>query len=162
MKTTPIFFLLLLAATLTSTAVPAQTTGFKSDPVIHASPEDIRGIKQTLEGLYHALAERDAQAYGALTAPGYYVLEQGVYWDLEYTLNLVGQKKPEGYSRKDSLDYKIIEVCNDTAFVVWDLFAEVIRDGALTRYQWLESGTLKKIDGQWKVHILHSTRVENK
>ena len=154
--------MLCLIGLCTVQAVCGQSTGFKGAPVISGPEEDIAAIKTTLTDLYNALANRDANAYAAVTAPGYYVLEQGEYWDLDYTLHLIGQGKPEGYTRKDRLEYKIIEVYGDAAFVVWDLFAEVTRDGKVNDYQWLESGTLKKIEGEWKMQVLHSTRVEKK
>jgi len=119
---------------------------------------DLQGIQAALAQFYEGLSEHNLETLEAATAPGFYLLEHGEYWSLDYTMQCIGEQKPQGYSRKNRFDFKRIEVFGNQAFAVWDLFAHVRRDGKETDLYWLESGTFRKIAGTWKVHFLHSTR----
>jgi hypothetical protein len=122
---------------------------------------DLEGIQAALRGFYDGLSEHDLNMLEANVAPGYYLLEHGEYWNLDYTKYKIGNIKPEGFSRINRFDFKRIEVFGEDAFAVWDLYARVVRDGTERNLYWLESGSFKKIDGNWKVHFLHSTRGTN-
>ncbi len=138
-----------------------ETKGYKGKRVRDGSQEDLEGIKAALRGFYAGLSEHDLKTFEANTAPGYHLLEHGEYWSLEYSKEMIGDTKPQGYARRNRFDFKLIEVYGETAFGVWDLHAEVAREGSVTSRYWLESGSFKKIEGVWKVHILHSTRGES-
>ena len=131
--------------------------GYQNQQLI--GPEgDLLGIQAALRGFYEGLSEHDFSSLDKHTAPGFYLLEHGEYWNLGYLKNQIGDLKPAGFVRKNHFDFKRIEVFGDDAFAVWDLFAKVVRDQSQHDLYWLESGTLKRLDGHWKVHFLHSTR----
>ena len=149
----------LLATTLLYFPAASQETGFNpEDARATGNTEDVDAIKSTLRNLYTALALGDTAKYSSHVTEDYYVLEDGEYWSLEYCLSLVAKKTGTNYQRTDHLDFKIIEVYGNNAFAVWDLDAEIIRDGEFFNYSWLESASMKKLNGEWKVHVLHSTR----
>ena len=137
-----------------------ETKGFEGKKVQNGSEADLEGIKAALRGFYEGLSEHNLETFAANTAPGYHLLEHGEYWSFGYSKLMIGDTKPPGYSRSNRFDFKLIEVYGETAFGVWDLNATVVRDGTKTNRYWLESGSFKKINGTWKVHILHSTRGE--
>lgn len=137
-----------------------ETKGYKGQKIEDGSEADRNGIKAALRGFYEGLSEHDLATFEVNTAPGYHLLEHGEYWSLGYSKCMIGDTKPDGYSRSNRFDFKLIEVYGETAFGVWDLYATVMRNGTETDRYWLESGSFKKIDGTWKVHILHSTRGE--
>ena len=132
--------------------------GYNEPKINNGSANDIAGIKDALRGFYTGLSEFDMKALEANTAPGYYLLEHGEYWNLEYTQFKVGNEKPPGFSRSNRFDFKRIDIFGDDAFAVWDLFADVRKEARDFQLYWLESGSFKKVDGVWKVHFLHSTR----
>jgi hypothetical protein len=135
-----------------------QQAGYHTKKERIGAESDQEGIRTALARFYAGLSEHDLEMLEDATAPGFYLLEHGEYWSLEYTKERIGGKKPEGYSRQNRFDFKRIEVFGDQAFAVWDLFAHVCREGRETDLYWLESGTFRKITGRWKVHVLHSTR----
>lgn len=137
-----------------------QTKGYQGPNTQDGSEPDLKGIKAALRGFYEGLSEHDLKTFEANTAPGYHLLEHGEYWSLGYSKFMIGDTKPDGYSRTNRFDFKLIEVYGETAFGVWDLHATVTRNGTKTDRYWLESGSFKKINDTWKVHILHSTRGE--
>lgn len=132
--------------------------GYHSDKEYIGPKSDLEDIQKALAQFYEGLSEHKLETLEYATAPGFYLLEHGEYWDLEYTKARIGQHKPEGFSRSNRFDFKRIEVLGDQAFAVWDLFAKVNRDGKQSDLYWLESGTFKKTTSGWKVHFLHSTR----
>jgi len=134
------------------------TTGYKEKKKLKGSKEDLEGIKAALRDFYKGLSEHDLETLSINTTQDFYLLEHGEYWSLDYTKFKIGNTKPPGYSRSNTFDFKLIEVFGDDAFAVWDLRADVIREGTENQLYWIESGSLKKNDGIWKVHILHSTR----
>ncbi len=135
-----------------------HTKGYQEKKVFIGKESDIQGIQEALKGFYEGLSEHDLKTLEANTAPGYYLLEHGEYWNLDYTRQKIGHTKPEGFARSNRFDFKRIEVFGDDAFAVWDLHAKIVRDNTVNHLCWLESGSFKAIDGIWKVHFLHSTR----
>jgi hypothetical protein len=133
--------------------------GYNEEPQLLGAKTDLEEIQSALREFYEALSEHDPKGFESITAPGFCLLEHGEYWDLGFLQHKIGDIKPPNFSRKNHFDFKRIEVFGEDAFAVWDLHAEIIRDARKTDRYWLESGSFKKIDGQWKVHFLHSTRV---
>lgn len=136
-----------------------HTKGYKEEKAFIGKESDLQGIQAALRGFYDGLSEHDLKTLETHTAEGYYLLEHGEYWGLDYTKQKIGQTKPDGFCRSNWFDFKRIEVFGDDAFAVWDLRAKVVRNGTQQTLHWLESGSLKQIEGTWKVHFLHSTRV---
>lgn len=132
--------------------------GYNSDKEYIGPKSDLEDIKKVLAQFYEGLSEHKLETLEHATASGFYLLEHGEYWDLEYTKARIGQHKPKGFSRSNRFDFKRIEVLGDHAFAVWDLFANVHRDKKQSDLYWLESGSFKKTTSGWKVHFLHSTR----
>lgn len=132
--------------------------GYSASKDFIGAESDLEGIHAALDQFYKGLSEHDLEMLEKSTAPGFYLLEHGEYWSLEYTKQSIGSKPTPGYSRKNRFDFKRIEVLGNQAFAIWDLHARVSREGIETDLYWLESGTFKKILGFWKVHFLHSTR----
>lgn len=132
--------------------------GYKDESTLIGPEVDLEGIKSALRGFYEGLSEFDMDRLAAHTAPGYYLLEHGEYWDLDTTRLKIGNEKPDGFSRSNRFEFKRIEVFGMDAFAVWDLFATVVRERETKELYWLESGSFKKSEGIWKVHFLHSTR----
>jgi hypothetical protein len=132
--------------------------GYNTNKELIGAAGDLEDIQACLKGFYEGLSEHDLETLEKSTAPGFYLLEHGEYWSLDYTKHRIGKRKPPGHSRKNRFDFKRIEVFGNQAFAVWDLHARVCREGAENDLYWLESGTFKKIGDNWKVHFLHSTR----
>jgi ketosteroid isomerase-like protein len=67
---------------------------------------------------------------------------------------------PANHVRTDKFDFRHIWVDGDVAYLVYFLESEMndSKSGPRSK-RWLESAVLRRIDGQWRAAVLHSTRI---
>jgi ketosteroid isomerase-like protein len=103
--------------------------------------------------------ERDKQKYRSLLTDDYLLLENGELMDADGDLALMPTPEDQ-YTRKDEFDFRHVKVSGDSAYAVYVLNSDMqdkkhgARSGA-----WLESAVLRRVDGRWRVAVLHSTRI---
>jgi len=101
----------------------------------------------------------DEQKYRALLTDDYLLLENGEIFDADG--DIASMPKPEdGYKRSDAFDFRSVHVHDDTAYAVYFLRSDVIdkKEGARS-LEWLESAILRRTGNNWRVAVLHSTRI---
>jgi len=121
---------------------------------------DGSSIKQVIADYYDLFYRRvDEKKYRALLADDYLLLENGEIFDADG--DVASMPKPEdGYKRSDAFDFRSIKVDNDMAYAVYFLRSNVIdRKEGERNLEWLESAILRRTDNNWRVAILHSTRI---
>lgn len=70
-----------------------------------------------------------------------------------------------GHSLVRKNDFEFLKVIDegDSAFIYYINSADFIYDGtSIAKISWLESAKLKKINNEWKITFLHSTKINNK
>jgi hypothetical protein len=89
------------------------------------------------------------------------LLEHGEIIDRE--ADVASMAKPGiGFRRTDHFDFHSVTIERDLAYAVYVLRSEIYDDvkGARSR-EWLESAILRRVKGDWKMALLHSTRVSH-
>lgn len=122
--------------------------------------DDEMAVKQAIRHVYSVLyIEQDKRKYRSLLTDDYLLLENGELFDVEGDIALMPEPG-SGYKRTDQFDFRSVKVQGETAYVVYFLKSEMTdkKNGTRNR-EWLESAVLKRNGKDWRVALLHSTRI---
>lgn len=135
---------------------------FCSIPAFSQYITDSTAIVNLLMRDYATLENFDFNEHVSNVADDYLLLENGEIWDIqkekEYYLSNANRKM----ERKNYFDIQRVRVNGDVAYAVYTLQSEITENGAMKGYRWLESALFKRVNGQWKIEMLHSTRMDLK
>jgi uncharacterized protein (TIGR02246 family) len=121
------------------------------------APEE--AIRATVRDYYAAFNSLDRERYRKLVTDDYRLLENGEL--LDFDGDVAAMPSPALHAtRTDHFDFRQVRVDGDSAYVVYFLASDTRDDdkGARSR-RWLESAVLRRVDGRWRVAVLHSTQV---
>lgn len=124
-----------------------------------ADPAD--AVRQLIVEAYRvSFVEQDPAKYRALLTDDYLLLEHGAVMDIAGDLALIPKPEAE-YRRTDAFEFHQVRVEGDTAWAVFTLRSDITdkRNGSRHR-DYLESAVLRRVDGQWRLALLHSTKIE--
>jgi len=123
--------------------------------------DDTAAVQQAITNYYAAYSGFDEQKYRATTTDDFVLLEQGELIDREG--DVASMAKPGiGFKRTDHFDFHSVTIERDLAYAVYVLRSEIHDnpEGARSR-EWLESAILRRVKGDWKMALLHSTRISH-
>ncbi|WP_226668328.1 hypothetical protein [Microbulbifer aggregans] len=107
--------------------------------------------------LFSALSDANHSGMRSAVTDNFTLLEHGEIWDMNTLTNLV---KPSKKQRKNFFSIISSETMGNSAFINYWNKAEVHDGDSKTEYIWLESVVVYKVNGEWKLQQMHSTRVE--
>ncbi len=123
--------------------------------------DDTAAVQQAIKDNYAAYGGFDEAKYRASLTEDYMLLEHGELIDRE--ADIASMAKPgTGFRRTDHFEFHSVTIERDLAYAVYVLRSEIYDDvkGARSR-EWLESAILRRVKGDWKLALLHSTRVSH-
>jgi ketosteroid isomerase-like protein len=123
--------------------------------------DDTAAVQQAIKDNYAAYGGFDEAKYRASLTEDYVLLEHGELIDRE--ADIASMAKPGiGFRRTDHFEFHSVTIERDLAYAVYVLRSEIHDDvkGARSR-EWLESAILRRVRGDWKMALLHSTRVSH-
>lgn len=121
--------------------------------------DDTAAVQQAIKDNYAAYGGFDEAKYRASLTEDYVLLEHGELIDRE--ADIASMAKPgTGFRRTDHFEFHSVTIERDLAYAVYVLRSEIYDDvkGARSR-EWLESAILRRVKDDWKMALLHSTRV---
>jgi ketosteroid isomerase-like protein len=119
---------------------------------------DSMEIIQLLKEDYKTMVSFDIKKHMAFCTDDYLLIENGEIWNMEKETEYYKQNAQRVIERKDNFDFKYINVLANTAYAVYNLKSEIRENGKLTQKNWNESAIFRKIDGRWKIALIHSTK----
>ncbi len=123
--------------------------------------DDSLRIVQLIRADYKALGENDTEAHQQNCSPDYQLIEAGDLWTLQKELEYMRSKKGQPLLRTDTFHFVSVQVKGDMAFAVYDLKSAITRSGATKYYHWMESAVVVRLQGGWKIRLIHSTPVKD-
>jgi hypothetical protein len=93
----------------------------------------------------------------AVVTDDFQLLEAGEDWSLTDLINVV---KPSEYKRRNYFSVIKTRVYSDVAWVSYWNKATFNNGKEESTVAWLESAVMVKVAGQWKMQMLHSTRIK--
>lgn len=142
----------LFIAFLFTATVRAQTT----------TPEQAT-VQQTVESMFAALTNADTTAMKAFTTSMVRFYEYGQAWTIDTLIHKVIQSKSiPDFKRTNKFEFINTTINKNTAWVTYYLQSIFIRNGKEEFVKWMETVVLIKDKKQWKIDVLHSTRLPKK
>lgn len=139
---------LLLIAVLLSASVNAQRLQGKEI------------VQQTVEKMFATLTNADTTALKTLVSTNVHFYEYGQVWTIDTLIQKILQSaSTPGFKRTNSFDFVSTTINKKTAWVTYYLQSTFIRNGKEDIVNWLETVVLIRQKNQWKVDVLHSTRM---
>lgn len=106
---------------------------------------------------FTALADSNPAQMRSAVTDDVQILEQGEVWDLNKLLSIL---KPKTLVRRNFFSVISEHVRGDTALInYWNKALETLDTGEERTRAWLESVVAIRVDGQWKILQLHSSRL---
>lgn len=109
--------------------------------------------------LFAAMSAHDGPAMHATATSDFQLLEHGEVWSMQ---KLVEAVQPNGkpYQRDNFFQQIHAHQQHNMAWISYWNKAQINRDGTTRTVVWLESAVLIMTNDQWKIQMLHSTRLD--
>lgn len=114
-------------------------------------------VFRPVEALFSAMSAADHLKMKAVVTDDFQLLEAGEDWSLTDLINVV---KPSEYKRRNYFSVIKTKVYGDVAWVSYWNKATFNNGKEESTVAWLESAVMVKVAGQWKMQMLHSTRIK--
>ncbi|MBA6354980.1 MULTISPECIES: nuclear transport factor 2 family protein [unclassified Colwellia] len=114
-------------------------------------------VFRPVETLFSAMSAADHIKMKAVVTDDFQLLEAGEDWSLTDLINVV---KPSEYKRRNYFSVIKTRVYSDVAWVSYWNKATFNNGKEESTVAWLESAVMVKVAGQWKMQMLHSTRIK--
>jgi hypothetical protein len=144
---------LLLNALFLYISVHAQTT---------STPEQIT-VQQTIVNLFAALTNADTVAMKTFATTTVRFYEYGEAWPMDTLISKVMKSKAiAGFKRTNTFEFVNTTIKKNTAWASYYLQSTLTRNGKEEFVKWMETVVLIRDKKQWKIDVLHSTRLSKK
>lgn len=117
-------------------------------------------VQQTIENMFATLTTADTSALKTFVTPTVRFYEYGQSWTIDTLIQKVIQSKTiKDFKRTNSFEFVKTTINQNTAWVTYYLQSAITRNGKEELIKWMETVVLIKEKYQWKVEVLHSTRM---
>ncbi|WP_340115019.1 nuclear transport factor 2 family protein [Maribellus mangrovi] len=113
-------------------------------------------LQQVLMSYFDGIKNIDLDEMNAVTTSDFVLFEDGKVWNNDSIYNFLKTMPPFTATYKfDNFNINI-DIENGNMFY-FNHMDGTMNDTTKFSYDWIESATFKKIDGEWKMNFLHST-----
>lgn len=137
-------------------------TVFLSITILAQEKKDAQEIVQLLKDDYHTMQTFDFNKHKGYCTDNYLLIENGEIMNMDDDADYYKKNADRVFDRKDYFDFKYINIFENVAYSVYKLKSDFDDNGNLTQMIWSESAIFRKIDGVWKIELIHSTPIETK
>ena len=138
-----VFIALLLSASANTQTTQAQKT-----------------VQQTVVNMFATLTIADTAALKTFVTANVHFYEYGQVWTIDTLIQKVIQSaSAPGFKRTNSFEFVSTTIHKNTAWVTYYLQSTFTRNGKEELVKWIETVILIKEKKQWKINVLHSTRL---
>ena len=114
-----------------------------------------------VQRLFSAISNFDYQKMKTIGTDDFQLLENGEIWDMD---DLAADIKPSGdkYERRNYFSVIRTVASKDSVWVsYWNRADFPKPDGKVNSATWLESAVMVNVNNEWKIQMLHSTRLRH-
>jgi hypothetical protein len=137
-------------------------TLFLSTTILAQEKKDSLEIVQLLKEDYRTLQTHDIEKHRDLCTDNYLLSEDGEILRMEDEAAFYKEQADKVFERKNYFDFKYIGIFENTAYAVYRLKSDFLENGNSDQNNWTESVIFKKIEGVWKIELIHSTPIKLK
>lgn len=138
----------LLVVLLFSASANAQTT------------QEEKRVQEAVENMFATLTNADTTALKTFVTANVHFYEYGQVWTIDSLIQKVTQSASiPDFKRTNSFEFLSTSINKKTAWVTYYLQSVFTRNGKEELVKWIETVILIKEKKQWKINVLHSTRI---
>lgn len=117
-------------------------------------------VQQTIQNMFTALSNNDTAGLRLFGTADIKFYEYGQVWTVDTLIQKViqGANTP-GFKRTNSFEFVNTTIHKNTAWVTYYLQSTFTRNGKEDVVKWMETVVIIKQKKQWKIDVLHSTRL---
>ncbi|MGB6094149.1 MAG: nuclear transport factor 2 family protein [Moheibacter sp.] len=138
-----------------------------------AQTTEEKEVQSVIENMFEdVFSKLDENLISKYFTDDFLLFEDGEVYNLETTTQMVATIKKQfddeaakGHKLERKNKFEFIKILTDgnSAQLYYKNAAEIFYDGmSIMKFNWLESASLTKSDGNWKISFLHSTMIKNK
>lgn len=118
-------------------------------------PDDPEMLKQVLLEYFDGIKNIDLDELKAVTTDDFVLFENGQVWNNDSIYNFLKALPP--FVAVYKFDNFNINIDTEIGNMIYFNHADLTMNDTEIKYDWIESATFKKVDGEWKMNFLHST-----
>lgn len=122
--------------------------------------KDRNKIEATVVGFFNGLSLVNADTLKFYATPDFQLLEDGQVWNMDTLINKIMPRKNSKIERVNTFEFVRTEQSGNMAWVSYNNSAEFRLGEKHQIMRWLESAVLTKSKGNWKIQLLHSTKLK--
>jgi len=124
------------------------------------SPEATK-VQQVIKGTFNAISDNDCSKLKFFCTPQLLFFENGNELNMDSLTNAIAVNRTiPGYLRTNTINYISTQVNLNTAWSSYYLVSVINSNGVRKTFSWAQTIILNKIDGFWKVAVIHSTPLQ--
>lgn len=117
-------------------------------------------VQKTITKLFDAISMNDTAEIKFYCTNNVKFYEYGQVWTVDTLLQkLSALSEPSGYNRTNTFDFVSTTVKGNIAWATYYLESTITKTGIPDIKHWMETVILIKEKKQWKISVLHSTRL---
>jgi ketosteroid isomerase-like protein len=117
-------------------------------------------VQQTVEKMFATLTNADTVALKLFCTADIRFYEYGQIWTIDTLIQKLMQSKSiPDFKRTNSFEFVSTTIKGKTAWVTYYLQSTITRNGKEELIKWMETVVLLKEKKNWKINVLHSTRL---
>ncbi len=118
-------------------------------------------VEQVIRAYFADISAYDEDAMRSVCTDDFVLIEHGAFWNNDSLINLLNTFKDKATITYRFEDFKT-NIRGTMAFTHYWNHGLMEMEGQQTHFKWAESAVFLKVGGEWKMTLLHSTRVEPK
>jgi hypothetical protein len=111
---------------------------------------------------YKTLGNWDVDSHLKNCTDNYLLVEDGEITTLKEEAAYYRKNAQRVIERKDYFDIKYIRIHGDFAYAVYNLRSDFREKGIQKTMNWVESVIFRRVKRQWKIEVIHSTKLDKK
>jgi ketosteroid isomerase-like protein len=118
--------------------------------------DDPEILKKILSDYFDGIKTQDLNKLNSLTTTDFILFEDGKIWTNDSLVTIKNEIKSfKGEWKFDNMKVNIDESSGDIVYYNHGEF--LFNDTLKMKFDWLESATFRKVNGEWKLNFMHST-----
>ena len=118
---------------------------------------DSTKIVQLLIKDYKTLAHWDIESHLNNCTDDYYLIENGQLWTSEDEQAYFEANHHRLIRRRDRFKITYSSINGNSAYLIYELTTSFSENGKYETRHWIEDAHFKKINGEWKISLIHSS-----
>lgn len=127
--------------------------------VFSQNKSDSLAIVTLLKDDYSTMGNWNIAKHMQNCTANYLLIEEGEIWNMEKEKKYYKENSNRVIERKDYFTINYVRIYGNTAYAVYNLRSEIKENSTMKIKNWNESSIFRKLNGVWKIELIHSTPI---